>query len=113
MRRWFNGEIALGFATGVVLCLFVASVLSYQASIDLFHYVVWSMDHHEGFFVSLFTLALSIATLALWWSTRKLWLGGEKQINILRQMANTNYGDTCFITLLSTRENVRLICASP
>ncbi len=35
------------------------------------------VDHHEGFFVAIFTLMLFGATIALWRSTDKLWAGGE------------------------------------
>ena len=38
------------------------------------------MDHHEGFFVGSFTMALFAATFFLWRSTDKLYLAGERQI---------------------------------
>jgi hypothetical protein len=36
-------------------------------------------DKHEGTITALFTVILALSTIALWWSTDKLWLAGEAQ----------------------------------
>jgi hypothetical protein len=76
-----NGEIALGFVwgfatllLGIVIVGSVGFTLPTEATIDY-------VDKHEGFFVALFTLALFVATTALWRSTRKV---GDEQIAQLK-----------------------------
>jgi hypothetical protein len=38
--------------------------------------------------VALFTAVLTLSTIALWWSTRRLWLAGERQIVFAEDAAN-------------------------
>ncbi|MCW6512849.1 hypothetical protein [Lichenifustis flavocetrariae] len=58
------------------------------------------LDHHEGFFVGLFTMALFGATFFLWRSTEKLWKAGEDQRVLSEKIAIDQS--------INTRESLRI-----
>lgn len=78
MQRFWLPEIVLGFGLGVSATLFVAGAASSQRGI--IGAVIQYVNDNEGVFVSLFTLALVVATMLLWLSTKELWKAGERQL---------------------------------
>jgi hypothetical protein len=103
VKRFFNGDIALGFVWGFATLLFgivisasIGFSLPSQATIDY-------MDKNEGFFVGTFTFALFVATFFLWQSTSKLWRASERQLNLSERSLNELERPWLFLSSVSIR----------
>jgi hypothetical protein len=51
----------------------------------IFVWVGHILHEYDKEIVALFTAILTISTVALWWSTRKLWVAGENQFKLARE----------------------------
>ena len=110
MRRWISVGLWIVAAlviidTGISLALtcheqgykpgsgqnFVEGCSVFQGPI--LRFVFWfanAFDKHGEAVIAFFTIVLAISTIGLWWSTRKLWEAGEKQIAVAAFAANSS-----------------------